>query len=100
MNCPQRDERIHRKMAKRLAADIVLASHLGKTAVRGRELAYQKKAQKLSIALLKFAQFFKLVAAERNPAFGVLLSIKLNPIRRLCRQQVRRPRTLANLLGP
>ena len=72
---------IHRRMARTLAADILFASHLGKTAQKGREIAYRMKAAKLSLALVKFGQFFKVLAAERHPEFGVLLSIRMKATR-------------------
>lgn len=72
---------IHQRMARKLAEDILFASHLGKTAQKGREIAYRLKAEKLSIALLKFGQFFKVLAAERHPQFGVLLSVRMKATR-------------------
>lgn len=71
--------RTHRQMAMNIAADIAHASRLGKTAITpiGRRLAYEVKAKKISTALVKFREFFKVAGANRDAKFGVLLLVRL-----------------------
>jgi hypothetical protein len=66
-------------MAMNLAQAITFASRLGKTALNqtGRRLAYEVKGAKLSNGLLHFGEYFKVVAAEHDPRFGILLLIRL-----------------------
>lgn len=69
----------HRLMAMELAQAISFASKLGKTALNqaGRRLAYEVKGVKLSTGLLHFGEYFKVVDAERDTRFGVLLLVRL-----------------------
>lgn len=65
--------------AYELARVIRQASWLGKRAAnaRSRALAYAVKGQKLSTALLSFAEHFRLLQAEHHSHYGVLLLIGL-----------------------
>jgi hypothetical protein len=72
-------QRMHQQLALHLADTISLASRLGKTACnhKSRQLAYQVKGMKLSTALLRFGEYFKVIKAERNDHLGALLLVRL-----------------------
>lgn len=75
----QKDNRTHQEITSKITDDIIHASSLGKTArnLEGRRIAYRLKASTLSNALLNFSEYFKVVQAERNSLWGILLLIRL-----------------------
>lgn len=67
------------QIALRITREIRAASFLGKHAANGpgRTAAYQAKARKISVGLVRFGEFFTVEQVERSSRFGALALVRL-----------------------